>query len=113
MYEPIRNLLLAGLGAAVLTKDKVLELTRQLVEQGKLSTGEAEKMAEDLAEESRRQTKNWGEMLDQGIRKAVEALSLASREELKDLEARVTALEQTVAMLERRLAGAEPPAPPA
>lgn len=113
MYEPIRNLLLAGLGAAVLTKDKVLEVTRQLVEQGKLSTGEAEKMAEDLAEESRRQSKNWGEKLDQGIRKAVEALNLAGREELKDLQERVTNLERTVALLERRLAPAEPPAPPA
>jgi polyhydroxyalkanoate synthesis regulator phasin len=113
MYEPIRNLLLAGLGAAVLTKDKVLEVTRQLVEQGKLSTGEAEKMAEDLAEESRRQAKNWGEMLDQGLKKAVEALNLASREELKDLEARITALEQTVALLEARLAQTPPPAPPA
>ncbi|MFH1036104.1 MAG: hypothetical protein V1806_16505 [Pseudomonadota bacterium] len=113
MYEPIRNLLLAGLGAAVLTKDKVLEVTRQLVEQGKLSTGEAEKMAEDLAEESRRQAHNWGDMLDQGLRKAVEALNLAGRAELKDLEDRVTALEQTVALLERRLPRDEPPAPPA
>jgi polyhydroxyalkanoate synthesis regulator phasin len=113
MYEPIRNLLLAGLGAAVLTKDKVLEVTRQLVEQGKLSTGEAEKMAEDLAEESRRQAGNWGEKLDQGIKKAVEALNLASRQELKDLESRVTALEQTVTLLEGRLSEAKPPAPPA
>jgi polyhydroxyalkanoate synthesis regulator phasin len=113
MYESIRNLLLAGMGAAVLTKDKVLEVTRQLVEQGKLSTGEAEKMAEDLAEESRRQAKNWGEKLDQGLGKAMEALNLASRAEMKDLESRVTSLEQTVALLEQRLAQASAPPPPA
>lgn len=111
MYEPFRNLLLAGLGAAVLTKDKVLEVTRQLVEQGKLSTGEAEQMAEDLAEKSRRQAKNWGEMLDQGIRKAVEALNLATREELKELQDRVAALERELA-LARPGQAAEPPQPP-
>ncbi|MBI5523617.1 MAG: phasin family protein [Desulfarculus sp.] len=112
MYESVRNLLLAGLGAAVLTKDKVLEITRQWVEQGKLSTGEAEKMADDLVEESRQQAKNLGELFDQGLKKAVEALNLAGRQELKDLEARVAALEGEVALLRGRLAGAEPPAPP-
>lgn len=111
MYESIRNLLLAGLGAAVLTKDKVLEVTRQLVEQGKLSSGEAEKMAEDLAEESRQQAKNLGEMLDQGLKKAVEALNLAGRQEVRDLEARVAALEAEVALWRGRLAGAEAPPP--
>lgn len=112
MYESIRNLVLAGVGAAVLTKDKVLEVTRQLVEQGKLSSGEAEKMADDLLEESRQQARNLGDMLDQGLRKAVEALNLAGRQELKTLEDRVAALEAEVAQLRQRLAGAEPPAPP-
>ncbi|MBI4799606.1 MAG: hypothetical protein HY794_12960 [Desulfarculus sp.] len=112
MYESVRNLLLAGLGAAVVTKDKVLEVTRQWVEQGKLSTGEAEKMADELVEESRQQAKNLGELLDQGLKKAVEALNLAGRQELRDLEARVAALEGEVALLRGRLAGAEPPPPP-
>ena len=116
MYESIRNLFLAGLGAAVLTKDKVLELTNHLVEQGKLSSSEAEKMAEDLVEESRRQAKNLGEMLEQGLGKAVEALNLASRPELRELEERVAALEQHLAWLEQRLPAQAPPAssqPPA
>ncbi len=109
MYESVRNLLLAGLGAAVLTKDKVLELTRQFVEQGKMSSGEAEKMAEDLAEESRRQARAWSEKVEQGVGKAVEALRLASREELKSLEMRVRALEESLVILERRVPPAGPP----
>jgi len=113
MYESIRNLLLAGVGAAMLTKDKILEVTRQLVEQGKLSAGEAEKMADELVEQSRQQARNLGEMLDQGLKKAVEALNLAGRPELKELEERVAALEREVALLRPVQAGPEPDAPPA
>ena len=111
MYETMRNLFLTGLGAAMLTKDKVLELTKHLVEQGKLSRAEAERMAEDLVVESRRQARNLGEMLEQGVGKAVEALNLASRSELQALEARVTNLEQSLILLQARPPQAAPDAP--
>lgn len=114
MQESIRNILLAGLGAAVLTKDKVLELTRTLVEQGKISAGEAEKVAEDLVEESKGQAKAWGEKLEQAVAKAVESLNLASREEVRVLEARLARLEVAVSLLTPQGEGApDVPPPPA
>lgn len=111
MYEAVRNLLLAGLGAAVVTKDKVMDLTRSFVEQGKMSAAEAEKLADDLAEESRRQAKGLGERIEAGARKAVEALRLVGRTEHELLLDRVERLEQRLAALEEKTGPAEPPAP--
>ncbi|MFH1060832.1 MAG: hypothetical protein V1797_19395 [Pseudomonadota bacterium] len=107
MYEAVRNLLLAGLGAAVVTKDKVMEMTKSFVDQGKMTAAEAEKLAEDLAEESRRQAKGLGEKIEAGARRAVEALTLVGRGEYDLLLARVDALEQRLAALEARAAVVE------
>ncbi|MFZ5584516.1 MAG: phasin family protein [Thermodesulfobacteriota bacterium] len=108
MYEAVRSLLLAGLGAAVVTKDKVMEMTRSFVEQGKLSAAEAEKLAEDLAEESRRQAKGLGEKIEAGARKTVETLGLVGRAEYELLLERVARLEERLAALEARVGPAEP-----
>jgi len=108
MYESVRNLLLAGLGAAVLTKEKVLEATKQFVDQGRMTAAEAERVAEEVVEESRKQAKNLGESLGErleaGVRRAVEALDLVNRPEFDRLALRVAQLEQAVARLEARLA---------
>ena len=111
MYQNVRNLLLAGLGAAVLTRDKVLEATRQLVEQGRMSAAEAERVADEVVEESRRQAKGLGEKLDAGARRAVEALDLVNRQELDHLAQRVAELERALAQIQQRLAGDAPSAP--
>lgn len=111
MYESVRNLLLAGLGAAVLTKETVLEATKQFVDQGRMTAAEAERVAEEVVEESRKQAKNLGESLGErleaGVRRAVEALDLVNRPEFDRLALRVAQLEQAVARLEARLAAAD------
>lgn len=118
MYESVRNLLLAGLGAAVLTKEKVLEATKQFVDQGRMTAAEAERVAEEVVEESRKQAKslgdNLGEKLEAGVKRAVEALDLVNRAEFDRLALQVAQLEQAVARLEAGLAaaGAETPTPP-
>jgi polyhydroxyalkanoate synthesis regulator phasin len=112
MYESVRNLLLAGLGAAVLTKEKVLEATRQFVDQGRMTAAEAERVAEEVVEESRQQAKSLGESLaekvEAGVKRAVEALDLVNRQEFDQLSARLAQLELAVARLEERLASSPP-----
>jgi polyhydroxyalkanoate synthesis regulator phasin len=50
LIEMIRKSLLASLGAAVVTKEKVEAATQRLVEDGKISRDEAEKLANELVE---------------------------------------------------------------
>ena len=55
MLELIKKSLLAGVGAVVVTKQKVMETTEHLVKEGKLSTSEAEKLSEELVKSGGRQ----------------------------------------------------------
>ncbi|RJX35517.1 MAG: hypothetical protein C4525_03835 [Desulfarculus sp.] len=103
MLETIKNLLLASIGAVVLTKEKALEFFDQSVAQGKLSREDAENLAQEMVEESKRQARAWGERAGQAMDNAAAALNLAQRADLEALERRVAKLELELDALARRL----------
>jgi polyhydroxyalkanoate synthesis regulator phasin len=55
MLELLKKGMFVGIGAAMLTRDKIREATRMLVEEGKLSSDEAEKLTEDLVKSGERE----------------------------------------------------------
>ncbi len=55
MLELMKKGLMAGIGAVVLTTEKVQETVRKLVEEGKISTEEGEKLAQELVKTGQHQ----------------------------------------------------------
>jgi len=100
MLELIKKSLLASLGAAVITKDKVNEATHQLVEQGKLSREEADKLAHDLVEGGKRQWEEIQNKVAEIVRKAFENLDIAKEADLERLSQRIENLEKRLTLLE-------------
>jgi polyhydroxyalkanoate synthesis regulator phasin len=97
MIDLIKKSLLAGVGAALVTKEKVEETLGELVREGKLSTADARLMAEKIAEQGRREFEELAAGLGAKL-KDVTARSDAAT------QARVAALEQRVRVLEEKLA---------
>jgi polyhydroxyalkanoate synthesis regulator phasin len=93
MIETFKKTLLAGLGAAVLTKDKVQEGLEDFVKQGKISAGEARAMAEKIAEEGKREFEQASAKLGDKLRDLLASTNTAHLTRIEALEARVTALE--------------------
>ena len=102
MIETIKKTLLAGVGAAVVTKEKVQDALDDYVRQGKLKADDAKIIAEKIAERGRRE---FEELSQQASARASE---LFTRHD-SAVTARLAALEARVAALE---AVATPPAPP-
>ena len=93
MIETIKKTLLAGVGAAVITKEKVQDALDDYVRQGKIKADDAKIIAEKIAERGRRE---FEELSQQASAKAADLFnksdaSVAAR--LAALEARVAALE--------------------
>ncbi len=101
MIETIKKTLLAGVGAAVVTKEKVQDALDEYVRQGKLKADDARIIAEKIAERGRRE---FEELSQQTAAKASE---LFNRHD-SAVAARLTALEIRVAALES--AATPPPA---
>jgi polyhydroxyalkanoate synthesis regulator phasin len=102
MIEAIKKTLLAGLGAAVITKEKAEAALNDLVKQGKISTADARIMAEKIAEQGRREFDEMSNKMNDRIREMLHSTD-------RKYEARINGLEDRIRQLEERLASAPPP----
>lgn len=100
MLELLRKSFFAGLGVVVETAEKVREATRKLVEEGKISTEEAEKLTEDLVKSGQRQWDEFNDKFQSSVKKWTENVEMARTKDLQDLQARVELLEQRIGLME-------------
>lgn len=95
MIDILKKTMLAGVGAVVITKDKVESVLDELVKQGKISSAEARQAAEKIASEGRREFETLSHELSEKIAERV--VDRKAQERLDALEARVAALERNAA----------------
>ena len=100
MFETIKKSLLASLGAAVVTKEKVEEATRHWVEEGKISREEAERLAQQLLESGRHQWDDLQTKISDTVRKGLDTFDIGSKTEFQELKARVENIEKRLLALE-------------
>jgi polyhydroxyalkanoate synthesis regulator phasin len=95
MIDTFKKTLLAGLGAAVVTKDKVQAGLEDFVKQGKITAADAKAIAEKVAEEGRREWDDASSRLGERFRDVVASVSdhKKHQERIDALEARVAELE--------------------
>jgi polyhydroxyalkanoate synthesis regulator phasin len=92
MFDLIKRTLLTGVGLAVMTKDKVEELGKDLAAQAKLSESEGKEFVDHLLAQSETARKDFESRIGAAVQKAVSGLNLASKDEVAKLSARVEEL---------------------
>jgi polyhydroxyalkanoate synthesis regulator phasin len=93
MIDLIKKAMLTGVGLAVMTKDKVEELGRDLAEQAKLGEGEGREFVDNLLKQSETARNDFESRVNALVKKAVEGLNMVHKDELTALQTRVDALE--------------------
>ncbi len=93
MIETFKKTLLAGLGAAVVTSEKVQAGLEDFVKQGKISAADARAMAEKIAGEGKREYEEMSAMLGDKVRELLAHAEGKHLPRIEALEARVDALE--------------------
>jgi polyhydroxyalkanoate synthesis regulator phasin len=96
MIDLIKKSLLAGVGVALVTKEKVEEALGDFVREGKLSTADARVMAEKIAEQGRREFDELTSSLGAKLKDVTARTDAAT-------QAKIAALEQRVRVLEEKL----------
>lgn len=100
MIDLLKKTLLAGVGAAVITKDKIEGALDDFVRQGKVNASDARIMADKIAEQGRKE-------FDELAGDLNEQISGLLDRKTSDHESRIAALEERVRVLEAAIA--EPP----
>ncbi|MFP4213483.1 MAG: phasin family protein [Desulfohalobiaceae bacterium] len=101
--ELIRKTILAGLGTAVVTRSKIKETMHNLVEQGKLTTEEAEKYSQELIEAGE---KEFGELRQEtleNLQSFASQMNLAKQDDLQALTEKVQNLEKRLDLMQEKL----------
>lgn len=93
MIDVIKKTLLAGIGATVVTKEKIEAGLQHLVSQGKVSAKEAGELAAKIAEDGRREFESAGAELSERVRELLAKANFANKAQVEALEARVKKLE--------------------
>jgi polyhydroxyalkanoate synthesis regulator phasin len=103
MRELARKMALASLGTAVVSTAKVRETMQTLVQQGKLTTEEAERFTHQMCETGEKEMKDMKQHLNEGLERVTKGMHLAQAEEVEQLRHRVDNLEKRLSLLEDQL----------
>ena len=99
MMDLFKKAVLAGIGVASLTMEKVEELSKDLIDKGKLSEQEGEKFLQEMqkrAEESREALK---QQTDRLVESALDRMQLAKTSDLEKLQAEIEGLRKEIEAL--------------
>jgi len=93
MLDAIHKMFLAGVGLAAMTKDKIDEHIKELVEKGKLSEKEGREIADEMLKKSKQAKDDLEKQVEKQVQQTLKALQITSKEDIEKLEARIEKLE--------------------
>jgi len=99
MLESLKQTLYAGLGATVVTAEKIELGLQDLVERGKLNADEARETARKISEESKREFKEAQGTLEKNIEKVLEKAKVATLKDVEAINKRLDKIEKAIADL--------------
>lgn len=105
MIELLKRTVFAGIGAAVTTKERVQAMLQELVDKGKITRAEAKKMAEKIASDGKVEFERSKDEIAKNIQKFMSGRKTVTEAEFRDLESRVSMLEEREAAREQRKSG--------
>jgi polyhydroxyalkanoate synthesis regulator phasin len=102
MLEEIKKGLMTGIGAVLLTKEKIEESVQKLVEESKLKEEDARRLIDDLAGTGQKQAQKMESDLGDVFKKTLSGMNVARRDELVEIQRQLEGIEVRLSVLESR-----------
>jgi polyhydroxyalkanoate synthesis regulator phasin len=96
MKEMLKNVVYAGLGAAFLTKEKVEDLTKDLIEKGKMTQEEGKQFVDDLLRKSEKAKDQLDLWINRRVEDRINQLNLATKDEIAELQRKIEELQVAI-----------------
>nr|WP_320011729.1 hypothetical protein [uncultured Desulfobulbus sp.] len=93
MKEMLRNVVYAGIGAAFLTKEKVEDLSSELIEKGKMSKEEGKQFVDELVEKSEKAKDQLDLWINKQVEDRINQLNLVTKDEVAELKRKIDELQ--------------------
>jgi polyhydroxyalkanoate synthesis regulator phasin len=97
MVDKLKRTLFATIGVAVLTKDKVEELGKHILQEASMSEEDGKKFVEEFVSRADEARDAMETFVKQRVDDVIKTLDAATRDELAELRQRVEKLEEALA----------------
>ena len=104
MFEIIKKSIFAGIGALVVTEEKVQEVIADFVQKGELTQKEGETLVDELQKVLQENKAKFTTMIDERVKCIMDDLHLLTKEDLAEMEG---SIKKEVSKLDKRLAKLE------
>src|SRR5699024_9677147 len=96
MNDFLKKGFLLVLGAACSGKEKLESKMKELVEENELTQEQAKTVMRNFVEKGETKTEEWGVKQQEQTKKMVEDLGVATKEDINEVRARLTELEEKI-----------------
>lgn len=93
MFEAIRDAAKIGMGAVWLSKENIKRFTDELIEMGRVSKEEGERLFNEIGNSQSEYKAKLNELVDTAIQKALDTSGLALKSEVDELRAKIVEME--------------------
>jgi polyhydroxyalkanoate synthesis regulator phasin len=94
MQDFLKRAFNLGLGALVVTKEKVEEIVDELVKKGEVGQEEGEKLVSELIKKGEESKKEVGAQIEKIVKGVIEKLDISTRKELDELRSKIEGLKE-------------------
>jgi poly(hydroxyalkanoate) granule-associated protein len=96
LFDAVRKVLLAGIGAVALAQDEIEDFVHKLVERGEIAEKDGKKLVRDLLERRKKERSRAGKELDQRVGELLQRMNVPTRADLETLSAKIADLNAKV-----------------
>jgi len=97
----VRNVLLAGVGAVVLTQEEVEKVINRLVERGELAEQEGKKLFHDVMAKRKKDARKAEDEMSKQLEDLLARMNVPTKSDIDALSAKITALSKRVDELKK------------
>ncbi len=90
MIDLVKKTMYMGLGLAEMTREKVEEISRELVKKGEISEKEGRDLAEELDRKAKSAKKSLETQVDKLVKQALDRLKVATKDDLAAVEKKLS-----------------------
>ncbi len=94
MIDLIKKAMFTGIGVAALTKDKVEDVAKDFIEQGKMSEQEGKKLVDEIMAKSKESQEELALKIEASVNSALEKLPLAKESDITVLQQQIDELKE-------------------
>ncbi len=96
MKELLRDMFYLGAGAAFVTKEKLEEFKKELIEKGKMTQEEGKQFFDDLMEKSEDVKGRMEKKVQETVAEQLQKMNVASSDDVEELRAEIAKLKDAV-----------------